>query len=68
MLKSSAKPVPQNRKRRKIDVFQYPTEDPPKTEEKKQEEVKMPVSNDGFRDITPQVMQSRRKKAEPGPI
>jgi len=49
-------------------VFQYPTEDPPKSEEKKQEEVKMPVNNDGFRDITPQVMQSRRKKAEPGPI
>ena len=49
-------------------MFKYPTEDPPKSEEKKQEEVKMPVSNDGFRDITPQVMQSRRKKADMGQI
>ena len=61
--------MPQQRKRRKIDIFCAPADFAtmqavPQQEEQKHEEPTQQVDEEGFRDINQQVMLSRRKKKQ----
>ena len=62
LLKQGAKPVPERRKRRKIEVFELPSQESQKQEEVKQEGPGFKPPPGDFKDITDQVMMSRRSK------
>ena len=65
LLKQGAKPVPERRKRRKIDIFELPTQGNPDKGEAKQEHPSLQAPLGDFKDITGTPMMSRRSK-KPG--